>query len=38
MVEFKILCGRRKVLSRIAALDFRRANFDLFKDLLKGIP
>lgn len=37
-VELKILCRRSKVISRIASLDFRRANFDLFKDLLGGIP
>ena len=36
MVEFKILCGRSKAIHRIATLDFRRANFDFFKDL--GIP
>ena len=34
MVEFKILSGRSKAISRIATLDFRRANFDLFQDLL----
>ena len=34
MVEFKILSGRSKARSRIATLDFRRANFDLFRDLL----
>lgn len=38
MVEFKILCGRSKVLSRIATLDFRRIDFDFLKDLLGGIP
>jgi len=27
MVEFKILCERSKAISRIAALNFRRANF-----------
>jgi len=37
MVEFKILCGRSKAIHRIATLDFRRANFDFFKDLLGGI-
>jgi len=37
MVEFKILCGKSKAISRIATLDFGGANFDLFKDLLGGI-
>lgn len=30
-----ILCGRRKAISRIATLDFRRVNFDFFENLLK---
>ena len=38
MVAFKILCGRSRVISRIATLDFRRAIFDFFKNLLVGIP
>jgi len=38
MVEFKILCGKSKVICRIANLDFRRAKFDFFKHLLGGIP
>ena len=38
MREFMILCGKSKAMSRIATLDFRRANFDFFKDLLGGIP
>ena len=34
MVEFKMeLGGRSKAKSRIATLDFQRANFDLFRDL-----
>ncbi|XP_048787424.1 uncharacterized protein LOC125686903 [Lagopus muta] len=37
MVEFKILSGRSKAKSRIAILDFRRANFDLFRDLLGAV-
>jgi len=37
MVEFKMLRGRSKAISRITALDFRRANFGLFEDLLGGI-
>ena len=28
----------KKQISRIATLDFRRANFDLFEELLGGIP
>jgi len=38
MVEFRILRGGSRAVSRITALDFRRANFSLFKDLLGGIP
>ena len=38
MVEFRILCGGSRSISRTATLDFRRANSDLFKDLLGGIP
>jgi len=38
MVEFMISFGRSKAISRIDILDFRRANFVLFKDLLGGIP
>jgi len=38
MVEFRILYGGSRAISRITALDFRRANFGLFKDLLGGIP
>jgi len=37
MVEFKILCRRSKAISRVASLDFTRANYDLFKELLGGI-
>jgi len=37
MVEFRILCGGSRAISRIKTLDFRRANFGLFKDLLGGI-
>jgi len=32
MVEFRILHGGSRAISRITALDFRRANFGLFKD------
>jgi len=38
MVEFRILRGGSRAISRITALDFKRANFGLFKDLLGGIP
>ena len=38
MVEFRILGGRRRAISRIATLDFRTANFVLFQNLLRGIP
>jgi len=38
MVNFRILCGGSRVISRIKTLDFRRANFGLFKDLCGGIP
>lgn len=38
MVEFLISCGRNKAVNRIAALNFKRANFDFFKDVLGGIP
>jgi len=38
MVEFRILCGGSRAISRIKTLDFRKANFGLFKELLGGIP
>ncbi|GAB0207239.1 mitochondrial enolase superfamily member 1 [Grus japonensis] len=38
MVEFRILHGRSRAISRITTLDFRRANFGLCKDLLGRIP
>ena len=38
MVEFKILRAARKVHSKLATLDFRRANFGLFRDLLGRVP
>ncbi|GAB0208710.1 hypothetical protein GRJ2_003336700 [Grus japonensis] len=34
MVEFKILSGGSRAKSKITTLDFRRADFDLFKDML----
>jgi len=38
MVEFRILYGGSRAISRITTLDFKRDNFGLFKDLLAGIP
>ena len=37
-VEFRILSGGSRLISRIKTLDLRRANFGLFKELLGGIP
>ena len=34
MVEFKILRAARRTHSKLATLDFRRADFGLFRDLL----
>jgi len=38
MVEFRIVHGGSRAISRIKTLDLRRANFGLFRDLLGGIP
>ncbi|GAB0185519.1 hypothetical protein GRJ2_001017200 [Grus japonensis] len=38
MVEFKILRAARRAHSKLTALDFRRADFGLFRDLLARIP
>jgi len=38
MVEFRILRGGSRAISRIKTLDLRRADFALFKELLGGIP
>jgi len=38
MVNFRILHGGSRAISRIKTLDFRRANFGLLKDLPGGIP
>jgi len=38
MVEFRILRGGSRAISRIKTLDLRRANIALFKELLGGIP
>ena len=37
-MKFRILYGESRATSQIATLDFRRAKFGLFKDLLRGIP
>jgi len=37
IVEFRILHLGSRVISRIKILDFKRANFGLFKELLAGI-
>ncbi|GAB0175827.1 triadin [Grus japonensis] len=38
MVEFKILRAARRVHTKFTALDFRRADFGLFRDLLGRVP
>ncbi|GAB0203482.1 hypothetical protein GRJ2_002813800 [Grus japonensis] len=38
MVEFRILRAARKAHSKLTTLDFRRADFGLFRDLLGRIP
>ncbi|GAB0178727.1 hypothetical protein GRJ2_000338000 [Grus japonensis] len=38
MVEFRILRAARKVQGKLTTLDFRRADFGLFRDLLGRIP
>jgi len=38
MVEFRTLYGGSRAVSRVTTLDFRRDNFSLFKDILRGIP
>ncbi|GAB0180427.1 hypothetical protein GRJ2_000508000 [Grus japonensis] len=38
MVEFKILRAARRVHSKLATLDFRRADFGFFRDLLGRAP
>jgi len=37
MMEFRILRGGSRAISRIKTLDFQRPNFGLFKDLLGGM-
>ena len=36
-VEFKILRAARRVHNKLATLDFRRADFGLFRDLLSRV-
>ena len=38
MVEFSILGGVRRGNSKTATLDFWRADFELFRNLLGGLP
>ncbi|GAB0182327.1 hypothetical protein GRJ2_000698000 [Grus japonensis] len=38
MVEFKILRAERRAHSKLGTLDFRRADFGLFRDLLSRVP
>jgi len=38
MVEFRILRTARRAHSKLTTLDFRRAGFGLFKDLLCRVP
>ncbi|GAB0209810.1 mitochondrial enolase superfamily member 1 [Grus japonensis] len=38
MVEFRVLRAARRVHSKVTTLDFRRADFGLFRDLLGRIP
>ena len=38
MVEFSILGEARKGASKTAVLDFRRADFELFKTLVGRVP
>ncbi|GAB0204620.1 hypothetical protein GRJ2_002927600 [Grus japonensis] len=38
MVQFKILRAARRAHSKLTILDFRRADFGLFRDLLGRVP
>ena len=38
MVEFSILAGVRRGNSKTATLDFRRADFELFRRLVGRVP
>jgi len=37
MVEFKILRASKRMHSKLATLDFRRADFDLFRELFSRV-
>ena len=37
MVEFKILRESKRMHSKLATLDFRRADFDLFRELFSRV-
>ncbi|MCQ4078975.1 hypothetical protein FK519_29925, partial [Klebsiella pneumoniae] len=38
MVEFKIHGAARKIHGKLSALDFRKADFGLFRDLMGQVP
>lgn len=38
MVEFKILRAARRAYSKLTTLEFRRANFGLFRHLVGRVP
>ena len=38
MVEFSILGGARRGNSKTATLDFQKADFELFRRLVEGVP
>ncbi|GAB0190901.1 hypothetical protein GRJ2_001555400 [Grus japonensis] len=38
MVELRILRGGSRIKGRLTTLDFGRADFGLFKDLLRRVP
>lgn len=38
IVEFSILGDVRRVTSKTAILNFQRADFDLFRTLVAGVP
>ncbi|GAB0175819.1 hypothetical protein GRJ2_000047100 [Grus japonensis] len=38
MVDFKIFRAARRAHSKLTTLDFRRADFGLFRDLLGRVP
>ena len=38
MIEFSILAGVRRENSKTVTLDFRRADFELFRRLVRGVP